>query len=157
VAATPADVPVPAQRPPDQFLRGPDPFQRRLASASALTVDIGHFRNVSVYLNTLAAAVRGEVADVARRADQSLRAGRYEQSYFGSDEIRDEVPRLSQQTRKVHQDVDDNLADIAKALEQTAKAIDRIAKRYTVDQLRQLRPVDVTRLLPPSGTSSHGR
>jgi hypothetical protein len=134
-----------------------DPFLRRLDSASGLTVDIGHMKNVSTYLATLASAVRGDVMDTARRADQAMRVGRYEQSVLGGERM-PEVPALAQRTHAVYEAVNANLADIATALTQTAQAIERIAATYSSQELNRLPAADLLRLLPQSTrTPTHGR
>jgi len=126
----------------------PDPFLRRLASTDGVTVDIGRIANASIHLSTMAAAVSTEIRDAARQADQSMRVGRYEQSALGDQAIT-EVPAIDRRLRHLQQVVDSNLDGIAKTLQETAAAIQRIAARYHgTEQLNQATAAEVARMLP---------
>jgi hypothetical protein len=123
-------------------------FEDRLESVSQLRVDVEHLRGVRIYLEELAKLVETEII-TARYADRTLRLGPYEQSAFGREQIEPQVPNLKQKTRVMAEKVNTNLTNIARALTEAARTVDRIDRTYRdAAQRNRLSMAEVNRLLP---------
>jgi ABC-type transporter Mla subunit MlaD len=133
---------VPLPRPaPSRFQQQQPPSFDQLAKK--IDFDVTQLGQVSQYLRTLAQMVESVRAE-ARDADKPLRVGARQASPFADPRAGDPVDRLLSNTRSVHKNVQDSLADLQQCLTQTAAAMDRIAKsvhdnsQNNQKQLRQL-------------------
>jgi hypothetical protein len=118
------DVPLPRPRPTRLQQQAPQSFD---TLAKRLDFDVTRLAQVSQYLRTLAQLVDTVRAE-ARDADKPLRVGARQANPFADPRAGDAAELLAGNTRSVHRNVQDSLADLEQCLTQTAAAMDRIAK-----------------------------
>jgi cysteinyl-tRNA synthetase len=151
------NVPLPRPAPTRLQQQAPQSFD---ALAKRLDFDVTQLAQVSKYLQTLAQMVDA-VRVEARDADKPLRVGARQASPFADPRAGAEIDLLVSNTRSVHKNVQDSLADLQQCLTQTAAAMDRIAKsvhdnsQNNQKQLRQLIDAAFNPGARPAGQSSH--
>jgi hypothetical protein len=122
-------------------------FDRAIASAGALEVDVAHLNNIDPRLRQLANAIDEYARASARAAHSVARTGGTSgQSALGNV---DHVPDMVRQMASTFEAFDANLAAVATCLQQTGTALSRVADDYrTVDERNRLAWAEIARRIP---------